>query len=138
MANQLSSTNHIVVLALENRSFDQMLGFLYAATGNKSDARQPYERLTGNESNPDGTGKPVKVFKILPGTNNGYLMPGCDPGEKYHDVNQQLFSNVNAPSPAVTTNQGFLANFAYNLAQRSKQPHWHVVPKAILNRGQKG
>jgi phospholipase C len=29
-ANQLGSVEHIVVLVLENRSFDHMLGFLYA------------------------------------------------------------------------------------------------------------
>jgi len=29
MANQLSAINHIVVLMLENRSFDHMLGLLY-------------------------------------------------------------------------------------------------------------
>jgi phospholipase C len=36
MANQLNAIEHIVVLALENRSFDQMLGFLYTGAGNKS------------------------------------------------------------------------------------------------------
>lgn len=34
MTNQLASINHIVVLALENRSFDQMLGFLYTDQNN--------------------------------------------------------------------------------------------------------
>ena len=32
-SNQLQSVNHVVVLMLENRSFDHMLGFLYATTG---------------------------------------------------------------------------------------------------------
>ncbi len=35
MSNQLQSVKHIVQLMLENRSFDQMLGFLYTAGGNK-------------------------------------------------------------------------------------------------------
>src|SRR5580692_7889441 len=34
----LSSVNHIVVLMLENRSFDHMLGYLYTAQGNTSPA----------------------------------------------------------------------------------------------------
>jgi phospholipase C len=38
MANQLPAIKYIVQLMLENRSFDQMLGFLYAANGNKSPA----------------------------------------------------------------------------------------------------
>ena len=34
--NQLGSIEHIVVLMLENRSLDHMLGFLYAGSGNVS------------------------------------------------------------------------------------------------------
>ncbi len=47
MANQLGAIKHIVQLMLENRSFDQMLGFLY--DNNKSSTGQPFEGLTGNE-----------------------------------------------------------------------------------------
>jgi phospholipase C len=41
--NQLASIDHIVVLMLENRSFDHMLGLLYSAEGNISPASQPHE-----------------------------------------------------------------------------------------------
>ena len=34
-SSPLSGINHIVVVMLENRSFDHMLGFLYADAGNK-------------------------------------------------------------------------------------------------------
>ena len=53
MANQLAAIKHVVQLMLENRSFDQMLGFLYAGSGNRSPTNQPFEGLTGNETNPD-------------------------------------------------------------------------------------
>jgi hypothetical protein len=46
----LMRINHIVVLMLENRSFDHMLGFLYAGQANQSPLGQPYEGLTGGES----------------------------------------------------------------------------------------
>jgi phospholipase C len=46
--NGLSSVEHVVVLMLENRSFDHMLGFLHTAAGNVSPSGQPYEGLTGN------------------------------------------------------------------------------------------
>lgn len=131
MANQLSAIEHIVVLALENRSFDQMLGFLYTDSGNKSPSKQPYEGLTGKETNPGSNGKPVKVFKILPTTKNAYFMPGCDPGEDYEQVNQQLFGSLNPPTPPVATNQGFLVNFTTNLAARINQKSWHVVPGTV-------
>ncbi len=34
--NSLSSVEHVVVLMLENRSFDHMLGYLYSDSGNVS------------------------------------------------------------------------------------------------------
>ena len=46
----LTAVNHVVVLMLENRSFDHMLGYLYADAGNVSPSGQPFEGLTGNES----------------------------------------------------------------------------------------
>ena len=64
MVNQLPAIKHVVQLMLENRSFDQMLGFLYAASGNRSPTGMPFEGLTGNESNPDDAGRDVKVFRI--------------------------------------------------------------------------
>jgi len=80
-ANSLPAIQHVVVLMLENRSFDHMLGYLYAADGNMSPAGQPYEGLTGTEANPVSAGPGVSVFKIEPGTPNAYFMPGADPGE---------------------------------------------------------
>ena len=55
----LSSVDHIVVLMLENRSFDHMLGFLYAANANVSPAGALFDGLTGNESNPDSSANAV-------------------------------------------------------------------------------
>ena len=62
--SQLNQINHIVVLMLENRSFDHMLGFLYTAQGNKSPAGNPFDGLSGSESNLDASGKAVKVYQI--------------------------------------------------------------------------
>ena len=77
-ANRLSAINHIVVFMLENRSFDHMLGFLYAANGNVSPATgQPFEGLTGQESNAGSDGASVTVFQIDPAAPNAYFMPGA-------------------------------------------------------------
>ena len=43
-----------------------MLGFLYTAQGNTSAAGQPFDGLTGTESNPDSTGAAVTVSQIGP------------------------------------------------------------------------
>jgi phospholipase C len=113
--NQLSEIQNIVVLMLENRSFDHMLGMLYTADGNISPSGQGYEGLSGIEANPDGNGETVAVFAIRSDTPHAYLMPGADPGEGYLATNSQLFGSNAAPVPPVATNQGFVTNFAYTL-----------------------
>jgi phospholipase C len=59
----LQKIDHIVVLMLENRSFDSLLGTLYL----KSDS---FEGLNGTEQNPDANGTPVVVWNS-PGTDDG-------------------------------------------------------------------
>ena len=55
--NQLGSIEHVVALVLENRSFDHMLGFLYATSKNVSPLTdQPFEGLIGTESNATAAG----------------------------------------------------------------------------------
>ena len=108
MANQLPKIKHVVQLMMENRSFDQMLGFLYADQKNVSPRGQPYEGLTGKESNPDGAGREVQVYKISKKSPHPYLMPGADPGEGFYNTNQQLFSLHDVPKGTVATNKGFV------------------------------
>jgi phospholipase C len=102
-ASPLLSINNIVVLMLENRSFDHMLGLLYAANGNVSPTGVPFDGLTGNESNPDSNGTAVPVRQIQASEENAYYMPGADPGEGYSATNSQLFGTTTAPSPASGT-----------------------------------
>src|SRR5271156_1643264 len=110
----LASVNSVVVLMLENRSFDHMLGFLYP--GNISTAGQQYEGLTGTESNTDSSGQTATVFRIEPTTPNAYFMPGADPGEGYMATNDQLYGSIDAPASGLTApGQGFVKDFAYTL-----------------------
>ncbi len=133
MTSGLSAIQNIVVLMLENRSFDHMLGMLYAATDNLSPAGQPYEGLTGMETNPDPNGKPVGVFTIQSATRNAYFMPGADPGEGYQATNSQLFGSNDAPTPPVATSQGFVTNFAYTLGWESKTPGWTPLAGTVAS-----
>ena len=96
--SELSAVDCIVVLMLENRSLDHMLGYLYADSGNVSPSGQPFEGLTGAESNPDASGNPVPVVKIDSTTANAYLMPGADPGEGYMATNSQLYGATANPA----------------------------------------
>src|SRR3984957_15985122 len=121
--NGLPSVEHIVVLMLENRSFDHMLGFLYTDNGNVSPLGQPYEGLNGTESNPGTDGSPVSVFRIEPATPNACFMPGADPGEGYMATNAQLFGGsetATTPSSA-PTNAGFVTDFAYTLTWQARE-----------------
>jgi phospholipase C len=123
-ASLLSSTNHIVVLMLENRSFDHMLGYLYADQSN-SPSGQSFAGLTGTETNP-GPGGNVSVFKIDGSDANAYLMPGADPGEGYAATNSQLFGTTTAPTPPNATNTGFVNDFNYTLGWEAREG-WSIV-----------
>ncbi|HTW03337.1 MAG TPA: alkaline phosphatase family protein [Streptosporangiaceae bacterium] len=129
----LASINHVVVLMLENRSFDHMLGFLYSGQGNMSPAGQPFDGLTGTESNPDSAGAAVTVSRIEPATPNAYFMPGADPGEGYMATNDQLFGTESAPSSSsdVPPMQGFVKDFNYTLGWQSREGTWSIVAGTV-------
>jgi len=61
--SQLQSINHIVVLMLENRSFDCLLGTLYPTSNS-------FEGLNGTEQNPDASGTPGRLEQ--PGHRRNY------------------------------------------------------------------
>jgi phospholipase C len=128
MANQLKQIKHVVQVMFENRSFDQMLGFLYADTKNVSPAGHPYEGLTGSESNPDDTGREIQVFKIEANSAHPYLMPGADPGEGFQNTNLQLYSEYDVAPGAVPTNQGFVINFKAAIAADEAKNYKDTLP----------
>ncbi len=82
MANRIE---HLVVLMMENRSFDHMFGFLRAPDW-------PIDGLTGTETNPDITGAPVRVTPDARYMSD--LTP--DPGHDFISVNEQIFGNSTA------------------------------------------
>jgi phospholipase C len=131
-ASLLSSIHHIVVLMLENRSFDHMLGFLYSDSNNVSPAGDPFEGLTGTESNPGTDGIPVPVSQIQASAAYSYYSPGADPGEGYSATNSQLFGKTTAPSPAIPANQGFITDFSYTLGWEASEK-WSILPGTTAN-----
>jgi len=122
----LASIDHIVVLMLENRSFDHLLGFLYSESGNVSPTGQPFEGLTGTEACPGSDGKPVQVFRLTPQTTDAYFYPGADPGEGYPATDDQCYGSTAAPAQgAVPPMSGFVTDYAQAIkANRSKG--WYV------------
>ncbi len=79
---------HVVVLMLENRSFDCLLGKLYPKS-------EQFDGLDGTESNPwhkpDGTVEQVRVWNNIAMTADAVCLPDPEPGELFEDVNEQLF-----------------------------------------------
>ena len=136
MTNQLGAIDTIVWLMLENRSFDQLLGFLYTDEGNVSPSGQAFDGLTGSETNPDDTGTPVRIYRLQASDPHPYLFPGADPGEGFQNTNVQLFSVDPPPAGATPTNQGFVVNFkaaiASDLAKKYKDTLPDVQPAHIM------
>jgi phospholipase C len=132
----LKDIEHIVVLMLENRSFDHMLGLLYAESHNVSPKTgQPFEGLSGKESNPDAKGKAIPIATIQPKDANAYFMPGVDPAEGYAATNQQLYGATAAPSPlpAKAPCNGFVQSFATVLAKPGDKPVGKVTEANIMH-----
>lgn len=107
----MAQIDHVVVLMLENRSFDSMLGRLYPDRPN-------FRGLTGDEVNHIGN-TPYPVWTRSPGEPAGLGIPGVDPHEMFADMTCQIFGTDQAPLPAPNMG-GFAANYA-------------SIPKATVN-----
>jgi phospholipase C len=101
----LESIDHVILLMLENRSFDQLLGYLYPKSGT-------FDGLDGTECNRDAAGHAVPVFKITPEHQNAYYYPLANPAEGFTATNEQLFSSATAPDDGTAANDGFVTSFA--------------------------
>jgi phospholipase C len=94
---------HVVVLMLENRSFDCMLGRLYPTDPD-------YRGLTLNESNFYGMTYGVWTDPNM--TPAIACIPDPDPGEAFKDMNMQLFGQQDRPNPPTKpTMSGFAKNY---------------------------
>ena len=90
----IDQLKHIVVLMMENRSFDHLLGYMMA-----QDAR--IDGVDGTQTNPDTTGALAPVQPLA--QYQSQLQP--DPGHHYPDVDLQIFGDPRAAAPNM---QGFI------------------------------
>ncbi|WP_157646551.1 alkaline phosphatase family protein [Burkholderia ubonensis] len=112
----MENIEHVVVLMLENRSFDGLLGWLYerdAPTLNIPPAKQgdAFRGLSSidltkftNRADGDLSSPPVR------GTT-GFAVPSVDPGEEFEHVNMQFFGTKTPGPDAVATMTGVLQDF---------------------------
>jgi phospholipase C len=109
--------DHVIVLMLENRSFDSMLGRLH----------QPpiptFDGLTGNESNM-WNGAPVQV-NTRSGTDPAVMkIPDPGPREDFIEMNEQIFG-VGAPDGSPANMSGFVANYMKDHPERNPADVMH-------------
>jgi phospholipase C len=83
----LNKIEHFVVLMLENRSFDNLLGSLYPKS-------KQFNGVDGSETNTDRNGKVWPLTETKGGDIDGLSVPSPDPGELWTDINKQLFGSA--------------------------------------------
>lgn len=100
---------HVVVLMLENRSFDCMLGMLYPNS-------DQFDGLIGTESNiwhkPDGTQQNIQVWKDPMLSPTTLTIPDPDPGESFTDIQMQIHG-AEVGEPGTAPMGGFVDNYMH-------------------------
>src|SRR6202000_1731629 len=132
MGNSLNLIENVVVVMLENRSFDQMLGSLYSYS-------PQFEGLNLTGNNMFNTYNGNKYAVSNPSSGNPFTTPTPDPGESFPDMNLQIFNTTN-PAAGATAN---MAGFVNDLMANSNQypgiptgkecawaPSWPALPRA--------
>ncbi|KEO80885.1 alkaline phosphatase family protein [Tumebacillus flagellatus] len=116
MGNSFERIDHVVVLMLENRSFDNMAGWLYAK-GNRSPydqapRGQAFDGVAGKRlSNPIPSNTDGAQRKVVPaGRGSGEFEPTTDPGEEFLHVQAQMYGQREPM-------QGFVQDYAGMLKQ---------------------
>ena len=128
-ANVMAQVEHLIVVMMENRSFDNLLGFLYAKQDNippinipapLSGSQNSYDGLTDanpaspfwNPSNPDfftSGAPPVKVYATQGTTGpNPMLVPDHDPHEEFDHITYQILGPHGWTGPRM---MGFLVDY---------------------------
>lgn len=149
----LQKIDHIVVLMLENRSFDNMLGWLGAYEGKQTVNGVAGKNLTNpipqNVERPEGVSS-VPVGKDSRVTNRLMTNPNPDPGEEYQHVNTQLYGQVipdanrfypfdvnpyNLPTqvPETAPMNGFVTDYIYNFNHIRKHMPTYDEYKVIMS-----
>src|SRR5437763_1239722 len=97
--------DHVVVMAMENRSFDHLLGYF-------TNIIVGLQGLQGNETNPGDPQQPPVQVKAATVPTAYTRAP--DPGHEPDNVARQLFGmDAQVSSPQTTpTNKGFVLDYA--------------------------
>jgi phospholipase C len=122
---------HLVVLMLKNRSFDNMLGFAYDRNLTPAQRLPDDQRIffgldfdptgirpteTGAYWNPSDIGffssRPAEPIKVVVSPSTDFRMPHPDPGERFNRIMSQIFGPDRQPITGNGDMSGFLLDFA--------------------------
>jgi phospholipase C len=116
-----TNIKHVVVVMMENRSFDSLLGWLYADTDNSPPHNIPvktpttFDGLLPNAFSNELEGRKVYAQRPpgpWPPKNNPSLVPDPDPHEEFEHITSQIFG-TKAPAPGARPDMsGFLSDYA--------------------------
>jgi hypothetical protein len=123
MANLLF--DHIIVLMLENRSFDHIYGYLGVGEGLKASGAVNY--LTPGKS-------ATQAFRTRKGGD--YVAVGDGPSHSLKEVNLQLFGNARQPASVAAASarlNGFAASFSAALFEKYKRQPTSNEIQQVMN-----
>src|SRR2546427_8044066 len=106
----MDEIRHVVVLMLENQSFDRLLGYLDLA-----DPAQKVDGLAGVQSNPLSPPHDMTPVPVQRTSSPSVYVTDPGPGHDFEDVNEQLFSDRAPQDTGAPSNSGFVANYARQL-----------------------
>jgi phospholipase C len=137
----MSKIDHIVVLMLENRSFDSMVGKLYdihnLSPFDQVPRNQPFEGLSGkNLSNPIPEWETGAEHKTVPvGQARSFTSPEINPGETFEHVYVQLygksFSSKSGAIPEQAPMDGFVRDYIDAIREQMKQVEYDQYQKVM-------
>ena len=136
----LCNIQHIVVVMLENRSLDNVAGFLYdqntpplhflpTATNPRYNGMPPDY---SNPSNPDyfqGNG-PANPVQVRRGADNSQV-PNTDPQELFDDITFQIFGTTTPRPGQAPTMNGFLVSYERVAKQNPEQIMQCYTPEQL-------
>ena len=122
MTNPGGKIEHVVVLMMENRSFDSILGQLYPKNPG-------FDGLKGNETNPLHGGDDIKVWNSGKFDPKSMSIPDPDPGELWVDINMQLFGLDGKPGIEPPAMNGFVNNYV----RQTTVPSGSYLPESIMH-----
>ncbi|WP_295675866.1 alkaline phosphatase family protein [uncultured Mucilaginibacter sp.] len=137
----LPGITNVVMLMMENRSLDNLLGQIYASANPAhvypEGSARAYDGLPLTFSNALPGQPPVVVSPVPEGQ---WEVPNPDPGEPWYDVNQQVFNipptidnpYSTPPEGAIPDMEGFLANYKIQTDAYNKKYHKNSDPAQIM------